>query len=246
MRGRQRLWRLPHGPASEVRLGPASLPLRGDDQRVPVWPLRPPGDLLPGRICVGQPQRLHRPLISNGDVNLAASRNPTFRCPLIISELLIMTTRINPMSFNFRSLRPNRTKWLETRVCYIGRGRAVFTDPPGVIEGSATVTFTRGGRAKVSLTPDRVEPDPLPLHLGRSRGEDRRNGMQNPCSLVEVRSEIGVFSSTTDRVFLGDGSTRAEVGQVVELYPLRSEFVVPNETRAAFWVLPLTNFVMNY
>lgn len=148
------------------------------------------------------------------------------------------------MSFDFRSLKPIRSNWLETRVAYVGRGRAVFTDPQGEIEGPARVTFARSGRAKVCITPETVTPNHFPLHLGRIQGEYRRFGMQNPCASVTVNTEMGIFSSTTDRVFIDNGMFRAEVGQAVDLHPLRSEFVVTNEgQQAAFWVMPLTNFV---
>lgn len=69
--------------------------------------------------------------------------------------------------------------------------------------------------------------------------------MQNPCSSVVVQTEGGVYSSTTDRILVDGGSIQAEVGRTVDLLPLRSEFVATNDSQAAFWVLPLTNFVID-
>jgi hypothetical protein len=55
------------------------------------------------------------------------------------------------MTFDPTALVPNHNDWLETRVRYEGAARAEFTDPPGAIEGPATVCVNEAGRCRVRI-----------------------------------------------------------------------------------------------
>jgi hypothetical protein len=51
-------------------------------------------------------------------------------------------------------------KWLETRAHYEGAARAEFTNPPGAIEGSATVRGNSAGRCRVRIKIEKIDaPD---------------------------------------------------------------------------------------
>jgi hypothetical protein len=56
------------------------------------------------------------------------------------------------MTFDPSTIVSTPRSWLETRVRYDGAGRAEFSNPPGVIEGPATVSINAAGSCRVRIT----------------------------------------------------------------------------------------------
>jgi hypothetical protein len=70
----------------------------------------------------------------------------------------------------------------------------------------------------------------------------RRHGMFNPCASVTVKTQCGVYTAT-ERVFYQGGATRTKPHRV-RLRPLRGHYEVRGAAEAAYWILPLSNFVL--
>jgi hypothetical protein len=69
------------------------------------------------------------------------------------------------MGFDPTALVATPRKWVETRAHYEGVARAEFTNPPGAIEGPATVEINSAGRCRVRIKIEKIdstdEPDDL-------------------------------------------------------------------------------------
>ena len=138
---------------------------------------------------------------------------------------------------------PDPGEWLHLRATHSGRGRAVFTNPPGQIEGPAVVRVDRRGQTVVTID-NEVDPGPgFQFHHGSVSAENlRRPGFSNPCSLVEVQTADGTFIAD-ERIFLDSTGTQSRP-QRVRLTPSRARYVANIAEQARYWVLPLTNFVL--
>lgn len=139
---------------------------------------------------------------------------------------------------------PTPQDWLETSVEYEGEGRAEFTDPPGIVEGPAVVRVNRRGEQSVTIDVKNPPPGGPFFYMKGSvpAASFRRHGMFNPCSSVTVKTQGGVYSAT-ERVLYQGGATRARPHRV-RLRPLRGHYEVDGAAEAAYWVLPLSNFVL--
>jgi hypothetical protein len=133
---------------------------------------------------------------------------------------------------------------LETRAHYEGAARAEFTNPPGAIEGPATVCVNSAGTCRVRIKIERIDaPDEKNFALGSGSaplGTYLVNGTSNPCRSLTVRTEAGVFTGG-DRI-IHDGVPFG-MRPDVELRPLQSRFEVMEAVPAKYWVLPLVNFM---
>lgn len=134
--------------------------------------------------------------------------------------------------------------WLETRAHYEGAARAEFTNPPGAIEGPATVCVNSAGRCRVRIKIEKIDaPDEKNFALGSGAaplGTYLVNGHSNPCRSLTVKTGAGVFTGG-DRI-VHDGMPFG-IRQDVELRPLQSRFEVTGAAPAKYWVLPLCNFM---
>jgi hypothetical protein len=135
------------------------------------------------------------------------------------------------------------TTWLQSRVQYEGTARAEFTNPPGTIEGPATVRFNSAGACRVRIKIERIQApdrDTFSLRTPSELGMYLVNGEANPCSSLTVQTDAGVFTGG-DRI-LHNGVPLGE-GNILELRPVRSRFEVTGAATAKYWVLPLANFM---
>lgn len=131
------------------------------------------------------------------------------------------------MDFDATNLVPTPTNWLNTRVCYEGTARAEFENPPGTVEGPATVSFDSAGNCRVRIAIEKIEAqDEKNFNLGSGSapaGTFFINGFSNPCRSLTVTTAEGVFTG-------GDRITHAGVPfgvqKSVDLRPLRSKFEV--------------------
>lgn len=139
---------------------------------------------------------------------------------------------------------PASVDWLQTTIKYEGEGKAEFTDPPGVVEGPAVVRVNRRGEQSVTIDVKNPPPDGPFFYMKGSvpAANFRRHGMSNPCASVTVKTLGGVYSAT-ERVLYQGGTTRAKPNQV-RLRPLRASYEVDGSAEAAYWVLPLSNFIL--
>jgi hypothetical protein len=149
------------------------------------------------------------------------------------------------MSFDPSTIVSTPNTWLETRVRYEGTARAEFTNPPGAIEGPATVCFNSAGACRVRIKVERIDApaqDTFCLRSAGTLGTYLVHGESNPCSSLTVRTDAGVFTGG-DRI-THDGLPL--IGQpVVELRPLQSQFEVTGAATAKYWALPLANFMLD-
>jgi hypothetical protein len=149
------------------------------------------------------------------------------------------------MTFDRGTLACTPHNWLETKVLYEGTARAEFTTPPGVIEGRATVRCNSAGACRVRIKVERIDaPNPgnFTLRPGGALGAYLVHGETNPCRSLTVQTEAGVFTGG-DRI-LHDGFPLLG-GQDLELRPVQSRFEAPGVAAAKYWVLPLTNFMID-
>lgn len=109
------------------------------------------------------------------------------------------------MTFDLASLVPTQQVWLQTRAQFEGTARAEFTNPPGAIEGPATVYVNSAGRCRVRISSRRsMPPTRRTSHLGQeARRWERISSTelfqsffnkreQRRCGGVVRFSEIGV------------------------------------------------------
>ena len=148
------------------------------------------------------------------------------------------------MDFDLATLVPTPTTWLEKRAHYEGAARAEFTNPPGAIEGPATVCVNSAGKCGVRIKIEKIDaPDEKNFTLGSGSaplGTFLVNGMSNPCRSLTVKTEVGIFTGG-DRI-LHHGLPFG-MQQNVELRPLQSRYDVTGAAPAKYWVLPLVNFM---
>jgi hypothetical protein len=148
------------------------------------------------------------------------------------------------MEYDPTTLVATPRDWLETRAHYEGAARAEFTNPPGVIEGPATVCVNAAGRCRVRIKIEKIDaPDETNFALRSGSappGTFLINGMSNPCRSLTVQTEAGVFTGG-DRI-VHDGLPFG-MQKEVELRPLQSRFEVAGAAPAKYWVLPLVNFL---
>src|SRR5206468_1020136 len=96
-------------------------------------------------------------------------------------------------------------------------------NPPGAIEGPATVDVNSAGRCRVRIKIERIDaPDEKNFALGSGSaplGTYLVNGMSNPCRSLTVKTEGGVFVGG-DRII--HGGLAFGMRPDVELCPLQS------------------------
>ena len=120
--------------------------------------------------------------------------------------------------------------------------RAEFTNPPGAIEGPATVCFDLAGKRRVRIKVERIDAlnvEEFTLRPGGALATYLVHGESNPCSSLTVRTNTGLFTGG-DRI-IHDGLP-ADAGQEVELRPIHSQFEATAAATAKYWVLLLKNF----
>jgi hypothetical protein len=148
------------------------------------------------------------------------------------------------MPFDLSSLVPTHQNWLQTRVQYMGAARAEFTNPPGAIEGPATVSVNSAGTCSVRIKIEKIDaPDEKNFALGSGSaplGTYLVNGMSNPCRSLTVKTETGIFTGGDRIVHHG---LPFGTQQNVDLRPLQARFEATGAALAKYWVLPLINFM---
>jgi hypothetical protein len=147
------------------------------------------------------------------------------------------------MTFDPATLVSTTNKWLETKIRYEGAARAEFTNPPGVIEGPATVCFNGAGACRVHITVEKIDAPDLKnfsLRTTATLGNYLVHGEANPCASLTVKTDAGVFTGG-DRI-IHDG-LHSDGGKIVELRPIQSRFESAGQATAKYWVLPLANFM---
>ncbi len=147
------------------------------------------------------------------------------------------------MTFEPSTIVSTPRTWLNTRVRYVGAARAEFANPPGVIEGPATVCFNSAGACRVRIAIEHMEaPDRenFSLRTTGTLGTYLVHGEANPCTSLKVKTDAGVFTGG-DRIIHNGLATGA--GKTVELRPLQSRFEAATSAPAKYWVLPLANFM---
>src|SRR5258708_8406805 len=148
------------------------------------------------------------------------------------------------MTFDPSTFVSTPKPWLQTRVSYEGTARAEFTNPPGAIEGPATVCVNSAGRCRVHIKIEKIDaPDEKNFALGSGSaplGTYLVNGLSNPCRSLTVKTDAGIFTGG-DRI-IHDGIPFGMQNDA-ELRPLQSRFEVAGAAPAKYWVLPLLNFL---
>jgi len=148
------------------------------------------------------------------------------------------------MTSDSAPLEPAPQNWLTTDLKYPGWGKAEFTDPPAIIEGPALVRVNRLGEQTVTID---VKNPPVQGWAFYVKGSGplssiRKSGWLNPCASVMVSSQDGLFTAT-ERVWYDGGNSKSNPHRI-RLRSLRSQYEVNGSAKAAWWVLPLSNFIL--
>jgi len=152
------------------------------------------------------------------------------------------------MTFDPNTIVHTPTNWLETRVKYEGQCRAEFAEPKATIESNTTVCFNPTGEGSLGIDIEKIDtPDPAAFSFHSPTpqpGDYRLHGHSNPCTSLIVRTSDGEFIAN-DRI-LQEGVSLGPGSQRLRLRPIRSRFEVKDTGEAKYWVLPLSNFVLDY
>jgi len=146
-------------------------------------------------------------------------------------------------------LTPNL--WFTSSVTYTGDGRAEFAQPAGVRSGPGSASYDEYEES-VDIDDAGFEPAEAPL-----LGTDQPNSEQvlehtesssslplqsmgiNPCTHLYISTSDGLFSAT-------DGVPYALNNNRRQYRPWHAQFDVHTAQPAAYWVLPLTNFISEF
>lgn len=162
------------------------------------------------------------------------------------------------MTVSPQDFAPTASNWFATPLEYAGRCKAEFTNPTGSVEGSATVSVSEVGEVRVRMEPeadslitDAHTPYGIQGFLGGAGyAWEERHGVtridptaRNPCSGLTVTTPHGMF--TTDDVPLYGKQGALGAGGVTEAnFEVGiSQFEAESGLEAAYWVLPLINFL---
>jgi hypothetical protein len=160
------------------------------------------------------------------------------------------------------STSQDNKQWFQPNVAYKGYGRAEFTNPRGYIEGPVEVQFEEHGKYRIELleieefqneeATDSLSKSADLNHLVTGIKPTRLGDMimsiggefRNTCVRLEVRIDepAGVFSTTTISSYLQPILGRRSIS----FYFSHATFEVAKAEKAAFWVLPLTNFLFDF
>jgi hypothetical protein len=134
------------------------------------------------------------------------------------------------MVFDPENIPLTLNNWFSTEIVYEGRGRAVFLDPPGIIEGPARVQINENGSSNIELNVESVKIDE-PLRLGLLQFFSSQKPVEgsgwvgisgggeplNTCTKLSVTTQQGEFSATEGIRYgysVGLGDMSAELGPV--------------------------------
>jgi hypothetical protein len=165
------------------------------------------------------------------------------------------------MSTNPQDFLPTPIGWFSQTLEYVGRCKAEFSAPRGSVEGPARVSVDETGNVSIEMVP---EPASLqtehPFRFGLLRffkGDDyvRDHGggvstldpyAENPCEKLEVKTPNAAFH--TADVLHRYSENVLNTGEVskVTFAVGRSRFDAEAAGQAAYWVLPLTNFLSEF
>jgi len=161
------------------------------------------------------------------------------------------------MTVDLQRFEPCASNWFTALVEYSGQGRAEFSDPPGVIEGSTRVRFDEFGNSSIEMDVEKMEPDSddpqkALLFLRGSPpivegGKTTRliGARKNPCSKLTVMCEDGVFSAS-DGIFYGLRSSFTRAEEHLTFHVSQSSFDVIETQAPRYWMLPLANFLADF
>lgn len=149
--------------------------------------------------------------------------------------------------------------WFSTDISYEGRGRAEFHDPPGAVEGAASIRIDESGTLSVELNIERViSEQPLlmglmqlfsgqkPVKVNGAIGIGGGGEPPNTCTKLTVTTPQGEFSATealhySYSVDIFDGNSGS-----VTFTTLRSQFDAAGKSQPHYWVMPLSNFLSRF
>lgn len=161
-------------------------------------------------------------------------------------------------AFDYRQAAPEPTGWFDDQPTYQGWGRAEFSSPRALIEGSASAEIGPTGRITVTLRVERSTPEAhhganeARIISGYSKSEWVKASeirferlASNPCVRLTVRTSRGTLTGKPTRYSCGWSRERLTDGFVMSLtFSLpRAAFHSHSRARSAYWVMPLSNFV---
>ncbi len=153
---------------------------------------------------------------------------------------------------NAEKFLPQRRNWLSLKLRYKGRGKVYFSNPEGIIEGKASVSYDETGEAKIELKAEwltiegskrtKISLKNFRDFIANVDGPDNMIAYpiatRNPCKQITVSTSKGLY--TTSKI----GSYFVPSQFVIKIYPLSSEFgAVRIENSEKYFVIPLLNFV---
>jgi hypothetical protein len=148
------------------------------------------------------------------------------------------------MTFDPSTIVQTATSWLETIVKYEGQCRAEFAQTKRAIESSGTICFGSPDGGSVEIECDPETPDPSFDSPAPQSGNYRLHGGTNPCVALSVRTADGEFIAN-DRI-IQEGTSSGPGYHRIRLRPLRGRFEVNAPQQATYWVLPLSNFILDW
>jgi hypothetical protein len=167
---------------------------------------------------------------------MRGARDHSVRLTTFVEDATVST-----ISFDPRTLIVSRN-WLPRPVGYHGDGRAEFLNPSEVAEGRVTVLVEESGRVL-------AEMDVAWLSSGQSVVEwaaDLQARGDRICERQVVRCEDGEYSAIgaigTTMWIVGCPNANAQL----RFFPAQSEFVSLRRGEAAYWILPLLNFLADF
>lgn len=160
------------------------------------------------------------------------------------------------MSSEANSLSANSSDWYSSKVEYEGEGRAEFSDPEIVLEGTVKVEFNENGTSLIKMTKLKniysdslVDSDIIQILNSLYSGNPittkamkkvvawRSLFRDNKCKTLRVKTLDGIFSAD-------DGFSN--VDPMPQFSFLKSEFTISSPVNAKYWVLPISNLLSDF
>lgn len=155
-----------------------------------------------------------------------------------------------------RAFTPQQSDWFQTEVDYQGIGRAEFISPKGYVEGAISLHFDECGNANIVMQVTRFEAEQhldfglLQLLSGSQvvRSEGRLvMGIgaltNNHCTSLVVATDSGNLYMLDEDLHYSYSEFNEET---IQFYPIKVIFTSLGEHKAAYWVVPLLNFLSDF
>ncbi|MCR3882763.1 MAG: hypothetical protein NUK54_00085 [Methanothrix sp.] len=150
----------------------------------------------------------------------------------------------------------NSSDWYSPKMEYEGEGRAEFSDPEIVLEGTIIIKFDENGNSIIKMTKLKnilsnllIDSDIIQILNSMYSGNSITSGAMkkvvawrslfsnNKCKTLTVKTLDGIFSAN-------DGYNHEDL--MPRFSFLKSKFNISSPGNAKYWVLPISNFISEF